>query len=221
MTDPPFPVMSGPYRAFPRGHYAARFRTRGSGRLEVTTNDGKLVFASAPVDSADFQDSVLDFQLDGVRRLELRAWPGWTGFLDVDWVLIEKRDPAPGAVPDRIEAEDLPMRLLFDEDDPGASGGAYAVIDGPSGIVLRDGPYRRFGPGRLRVAARGRGAAFDVRVESADERRKFAELTVPAAPSWATGAVEFDLPAEEILCTRIVSGGARSDADYVEIGPAR
>ncbi len=221
MTDPPFPAMFGPRRTFPRGHYRAWFRLRGSGRLDVAASGGRQILVSAPVASADLSEAVVDFELDRPQSLEFRAWPGWTGALDADWVLVEKTDRASDSVSGRIEAEDLPAQVLFDVEDPDASGGAFAIVGGPSGTVVRDGPYRRFDPGRLRVAVRGRGSAFEVRVESADGRRRFGIVSIPPSAGWTAVETEIELARAEVLCARIASSGARADADWVEIRRVR
>ncbi len=217
MTDPPFPAMFGPRRTFPRGQYQARFRLRGSGRVDVAASGGRQVLVSAPVASAELSEAVVTFELDEPQSLEFRAWPGWTGPLDVDWVLVEKTDPVAETPSGRIEAEDSPAQVLFDVEDPDASGGAFAIVGGPSGTVVRDGPYRWLHPGRLRVAVRGRGSAFEVQVESADRRRRFGTVTVPPAADWTTVEAEVELPRAEVLCARIASRGSRADADWVEI----
>jgi len=220
-TQPPLPVVFGPHRTFPRGRYRVRFRTSGTGRIEVTARGARELLASGPVASSSFADAMLDFELDEPKSLEFRAWPAETGTLDVDWLLVRKLDRSGEPLLGRIEAEDLRPVLEFDVASADASNGAFAVVGGPAGSVVRDGPYKHFAPGPLHLAVRGRGAGFRVDVESADGRRRYADLVVPASEHWTTAETDLELPQAEVLCTRIVSTGLRADADWVELRRAR
>lgn len=194
---------------------------RGKGTVEAASELGRLILASRPVESADWQEVPVGFELDRPRTLEFRAWPAAAGdqALDVDWVLIGKVDGLErGAVPGRFEVEDMVTLHGVDRESPEASGRAYAgVVGSESGRLVRDGPYRLFDPGRLHLVVRSRRGAIRVRVESADGLRRFAELEVPERPSWADTDADFELPKREILCARIFSTGVEADVDFVEL----
>jgi hypothetical protein len=220
-TDAKLPAVYGPYRAFPTGSYEARFRVRGSGRVEVTADLGRSQLGALNVESGEWSELPVVFAIDHPKTLEFRGWasPEAGRVLDLDWVLVRKLDG-----PDtsertswRFEAEDLPAFYGLDYESAEASGRAYAsVVDYPPGAVVRDGPYRLFGPGRVDVAVRFRGGPWRLRVEAADGR-ELAEIGLPARRSWTTSDVSVELPDRTVLCTRILSAGAKADVDYVEI----
>ncbi len=220
-SDAKLPAVYGPYRGFPAGVYEARFRARGSGRVEVSSDLGKSQLAVATVERDAWSELPVVFAIDHPKTLEFRAWAASAAgsSLDVDWVLVrklagpEERETGPR----RFEAEDLPALYGVDYESAEASGHAYAsVVEYPPGVVVRDGPYRIFGPGRVGVAVRSRGGPLRLRVEAADGRR-FAETEIPARRSWTTAETSVELPDRAILCTRLLSAGAKADVDYVEI----
>jgi hypothetical protein len=198
-----------------------RFRVRGSGWVEVTSDLGKRQLAAASVEGEEWTEHPVVIAIDRPTTLEFRAWevPSAGRVLDVDWVLVRKlagpEERATGA--QRYEAEDMPALYGVDYESPDASGNAYAsIVDYPPGAVVRDGPYRIFGPGPVEVAVRYRGGPLRLLVESADGRR-FAQSEIPARRAWATAEASVELPERTVLCTRLVSAGAMADVDYVEI----
>ena len=217
------PVMFGPYRVLPRGRYVVRFRARGRGRVEVAANFGKSILATSAVGAAEWREIPVELTVDHPDKIELRGWAAASREepLDIDWVLIRKVDGEESSAGTlRFEAEDLTALYGTDREIPEASGGAVAqVLRYPPapGMVVRDGPYRQFGPGRVLVALRARGGPLRLRVASADGRRRFAEVEVPASDSWQIVRHEVDLPQSTVLCTRLVSAGVDAEVDYVEI----
>jgi hypothetical protein len=214
------PVVFGPYRPMPRGRYEVRFRVRGRGRVEVSTDLGRSELAAAEVREAKWTEVPLELELERSRTVEFRFWSDAAAgpATEIDWVLVTKLDGrADSSGPQRFEAEDLTALYGSDQESPKASGGAYAVLEYPAGAVTRDGPYRAFGPGRIEIAVRSRGGPLELRVEPADGRRRFADLRVPPRADWGLSTVGLDLPGKEILCARLVSSGSRADVDYVEI----
>lgn len=216
-----WPVVFGPYRPLPRGRYEVRFRVRGSGRVEVTTDLGKVEIASSRVDLAEWGEVPLELAIDRARIVELRAWQERSAAspLELDWMLVTKQDgAAPDAATSRFEAEDLTAFYGEDHESGEASGGAYAVVvDYPPDVVVRDGPYRIYGPGTLHVAVRSRAGALRLRVESADGRRRFADRRIPAAREWTRFETDVELAERAIVCTRLVSAGELADVDSVEV----
>jgi hypothetical protein len=219
--DAKLPVVYGPYRDFPAGAYEVRFRARGRGRVEVTSDLGRRELAAADVERDEWTEHPMVIAIDRPTTLEFRAWaePAAENALDVDWVLVRKlagpEEREMGAR--RFEAEDMPAFYGLDYESADASGNAYAsIVEYPPGAVVRDGPYRIFGPGRVDVAVRFRGGPLGLRVEAADGRR-FAESEIPARHSWTTAEASIELPERTVLCTRLVSAGAEADVDYVEI----
>jgi hypothetical protein len=218
-TGDDLPVVYGPYRPMPRGRYEVRFRVRGHGRVEVSADLGRVELASARVNAADWREVPLGPVVDRSRTVEFRVWGdgGAVTGPDVDWVLVTKRDgEMEASAVHRFEAEDLTALYGTDEESSQASGGAYAILEYAPGFA-RDGPYRAFGPGRIEVAVRSRGGPFDLRVESADGRYRFASLRVARKASWGMEVVPVTLAERQILCTRLVASDERSDVDYVEI----
>jgi hypothetical protein len=220
-SDAKLPIVYGPYRPFPAGAYEVRFRARGSGRVEVTSDLGTRQLGAAEVERNAWTERPVVIAIDRPTTLEFRAWaaPSTGSALDVDWVLVRKlagpEERATG--PRRFEAEDMPALYGLDYESADASGDAYAsIVEYPPGAVVRDGPYRLFGPGRVDVAVRFRGGPLRLRVEAADGR-PFAESEIPARRSWATAEASVDLPERTVLCTRLLSAGAEADVDYVEI----
>ncbi len=215
------PVVFGPYRPLPRGRYEVRFRARGRGRVEVTTDFGKVDLASSRVERDEWGEVPLEVTIDRPRTIELRAQrePSAPAALEIDWILVTKEDGAPAdAAGARFEAEDLTAFYGEDHESSEASGNAYAiVVDYPPDVVTRDGPYRIYDPGVLRVAVRSRGGAVRLRVESADGRRRFADRLIPAQRTWTAFETDVELPERAIVCTRLVSAGELADVDYVEI----
>ncbi|MGH7821108.1 MAG: hypothetical protein ACREQ9_15190, partial [Candidatus Binatia bacterium] len=218
------PVVYGPYRSVPRGRYEVRFRVRGTGKVDAATDSGRRLLGEAAVDAGDWQEVPLTVDVDRQLTIEWRAWADEASEakLEIDWVLITKLDPLePGRRAGRFEAEEMVALYGVDHDSPDASAGGYAVVvHYPPERVMRDGPYRAFGPGRVHLALRSRRGGMRVSVESPDGRRRFAEVEVPASPAWAITDADFDLPAREILCARLVSAGADGDVDYVELADA-
>ncbi len=209
------PNTFGPFRSFPPGAYTVRFRVRGDGLVEATTNGGRMQLAERKVSSATWETVDVAFSLDQTRPIEFRTWNDAGKSLDADWVLAESSDA--GADADRIEAERLPVVAGFDREAAEASGGAYAVVGAPPGAVARDGPYRWTPAGRLGLAVRSRGAPLLVRVESADGRQRFGELSVEGRPSWGLTTASIEVPVDAVLCARIVAIAPESaDVDYVE-----
>jgi hypothetical protein len=214
------PVVFGPYRPMPRGRYEVRFRVRGHGRVEVSTDLGRSELAAAEVREAKWTEVPLELELARSRTVEFRVWSGSAAepAAEVDWVLVTKLDGrGDSSGPQRFEAEDLTALHGSDQESPKASAGAYAVLEYPAGAMARDGPYRVFGPGRIEIAVRSRGGPLELRVEPPDGRRRFADLRVPSRADWGLSTVSLDLPRKEILCTRLVSSGLPADVDYVEI----
>src|SRR5207249_8212044 len=159
--------------------------------------------------------------IDRPTTLEFRAWsaPSAEDALEVDWVLVRKLSGPEGRETGtrRFEAEDMPALYGLDYESADASGNAYAsIVEYPPGAVVRDGPYRIFGPGRVDIAVRFRGGPLRLRVEAADGRR-FAESEIPARHSWSTAEASIELPERTVLCTRLVSAGAEADVDYLDI----
>ncbi len=220
-SDAKLPIVYGPYRDFPAGRYEVRFRARGRGRVEVTSDLGERELAAAEIERDEWTEQPMVIAIDRPTTLEFRAWeaPAAENALDVDWVLVRKltgpEERETGA--QRFEAEDMPALYGLDYESVDASGNAYAsIVEYPPGAVVRDGPYRVSGPGRVDVAVRYRRGPLRLRVEAADGRR-FAESEIPARRSWATADVSVDLPERTVLCTRLVSAGAKAEVDYVEI----
>ena len=218
------PLIYGPYRPLPFGSYEARFRARGGGRVEVVTDLGRSELGTAKVDVDSWREIPVAFALDRPRTIEFRAWGRGSRDrpLDVDWVLLHRLSPGEGDDQgvERFEAEDLTALHGFEGDSADASAGGYAVIaDDVPGAVVRDGPYFLAPPGRWRATLRSRGGPFRVRVESADGRRRLADVAVGASAQWTVQRTEFELSERTPLCTRLVSTGHEADVDYVDLSP--
>ncbi len=215
------PVVFGPYRTLPRGQYRVRFRVRGTGRVEVSTDEGRALLASAAVERAEWTELDLALSTDRPRVIELRGWSREASSLDLDWVQVAKRDAVGPADPDRYEAEDLTALYGGDGESADASAGGYAVVAAEvPGQVVRDGPYRELPPGEARVTLRSRGGVVGLRMESADGLRRLAEWRVPAHAGWQEFQAPLVLARPTIVCARLVSEGQPADVDYVEIVPA-
>jgi hypothetical protein len=217
------PLLYGPYRPLPLGSYEARFRARGGGRVEVVTNLGRTEIGSAKVDVDSWREIPIVFVLDRPRTIEFRAWgQGSRRSLDVDWVLLHRFSPGendPQGV-ERFEAEDLTALRGFEGDSADASGSGYAVVAGDvPGAVVRDGPYWLASPGRWRAALRSRRGPFRLRIESADGRKRLADVDVGASGQWTVRQIEFELGERTPVCTRLVSTGHEADVDYVDLSP--
>ncbi len=218
------PIIYGPYRPLPLGSYEARFRARGNGRVEVVTDLGRSELGTAKVELDSWGEVPVVFALDRPRTVEFRAWE--TGSkdrrLDVDWVLLHRvsSGDADDRGAERFEAEDLTALHGFEGDSPDASAGGYAVIsDDVPGAVVRDGPYWLASPGRWRANLRSRRGPFRLRIESADGRRRLADVVVEASAQWAVRETEFELTERMPICTRLVSTGHEADVDYVDLNP--
>jgi hypothetical protein len=217
------PVIYGPYRPLPPGSYEARFRARGTGRVEVVSDLGRVDLGATPVDADSWREFAVSFALDRPRTIEFRAWeaPSKGHRFDVDWVLLHRLTPGGdgdnGGV-ERFEAEDLTALHGFEGDAVDASADGYAVIaaDVP-GAVVRDGPYWLTSPGRWRVTLRSRRGPFRLRIESADGRQRYADVAVSASTPWTLHEVDFEVVERTPLCTRLVSSGHEADVDYIEL----
>ncbi len=216
------PIIYGPYRSLPPGSYEARFRARGSGRVEVATDVGRTVLGTAEVDADTWREFPIAFATVEPRTIEFRAWgeAARDRRLDVDWVLLRRFSPGDhderAAL--RFEAEDLTALYGFEGEAPDASAGGYAVIvDDVPGAVVRDGPYWLASPGRWHATLRSRRGPFRLRIESADGRQRFAEATVDASGQWAVRDLDFEVTKRTPLCTRLLSSGHLADVDYVEL----
>ncbi|MET0151339.1 MAG: hypothetical protein ABW298_01860 [Candidatus Binatia bacterium] len=218
------PLIYGPYRPLPLGSYEARFRARGGGRVEVVTDLGRTELGTAKVDGESWREIPVAFALDRPRTIEFRAWGRRSADppLDVDWVLLHRLSPGEGEDRgvERFEAEDLTALHGFEGDSADASADGYAVVaDDVPGAVVRDGPYFLAPPGRWRAALRSRRGPFRVRIESADGRRRLADVAIGASAEWTIQRTEFEVSERMPLCTRIVSTGHQADVDYVDLSP--
>lgn len=216
------PVVYGPYRRFPQGSYEARFRGRGRGRVEVTTDRGTRLLGESFLDGRDFHEGAVAFDLVEPTTLEFRAQAESPAALDLDWVLVQKLDPVSAEAAGRIEAEDLFARSGTHRETDDASAGAGAAVvasAAPAGSVVLDGPYRLYDAGRLRVRLRGRGGGFRLSIESADSRRRFGEIAVGTQASWQDFETTVEIPQREVVCGRVISTGADAEIDYVELNP--
>ena len=164
-TDPPGLLNFGPYRAYPAGRYAAVFRLKTAdnslgeavARLEVSTQNGRVLLAAREINGLDFttpgkyQDFALLFTQERPQKLEFKTYFLKKASLWLDNIVVSFADqvsPAPF-----FEAEDLWRKVGTTVADPEAANGravaARTTLDHPGYLVT--GPYRKYPPGSYQV----------------------------------------------------------------------
>ncbi|KIX14754.1 hypothetical protein X474_06325 [Dethiosulfatarculus sandiegensis] len=162
--DKPDFMAFGPFRAFPGGEYAARFRLKAGpaspgveiARLEVVTDKGQTIIAQRPLVAGELPadtwgDVILPFELKSVTDLEFRVFYTGRAALDFNLVNVGFADQKQG--PRQVEAEDLLRQTAWVVSDPKASKGEAVLAKNNfhPPLYVSHGPYFIFEEGKFKA----------------------------------------------------------------------